>query len=285
VFRRLTRCISRISLPSNLPFSAERTLLLLLLFTVACTATTAPSPTPILEQTVAPASSPSPASNTPIPATTSSLTGVAEGLTTALVTRVIDGDTIIVDIDGVEYRVRYIGIDTPETVAPGQPIECYGKEASERNRDLVEGKTVSLEKDVSETDQFGRLLRYVWVGETMVNAALVADGYALASTYPPDVKHSDLFAALQAEAREDGRGLWAGTCDSPTPVPIDGGCEQSATEEPVIKGNISQSTGERIYHVPGQEFYDRTVIDETAGERWFCTEAEAVQAGWRKSLR
>jgi micrococcal nuclease len=129
------------------------------------------------------------------------LTGVAEGLTTALVTRVIDGDTIIVDIDGVEYRVRYIGIDTPETVAPGQPIECYGKEASERNRDLVEGKTVSLEKDVSETDQFGRLLRYVWVGETMVNAALVADGYALASTYPPDVQHSDLFAGRGARRR------------------------------------------------------------------------------------
>jgi micrococcal nuclease len=252
---------------------------------VACTATTAPSPTPILQQTVTPASSPSPASTAPIPATTPSLTGAPEGLTPALVTRAIDGDTIVVDIDGVEYRVRYIGIDTPETVAPDQPIECYGKEASERNRELVEGKTVGLEKDVSETDQFGRLLRYVWIGETMVNATLVADGYALASTYPPDVKNSDLFASLQAEAREARRGLWGATCESPTPVPIDGGCEYSDTDEPVIKGNISQSTSEKIYHVPGQEFYDRTVIDETAGERWFCTEAEALQAGWRKSLR
>lgn len=197
----------------------------------------------------------------------------------------IDGDTIVVEIDGGEYKVRYIGIDTPETVAPGQPVECYGKEASERNKELVDGKTVGLEKDVSETDQFGRLLRYVWLGETMVNAALVSDGFALASTYPPDVKNSDLFAALQAEAREAGRGLWGTTCTSPTPVPQAGGCEYSGTDEPVIKGNISQSTGEKIYHVPGQAFYDDTVIDETSGERWFCTEAEAIAAGWRKSLR
>lgn len=119
----------------------------------------------------------------------------------------------------------------------------------------------------------------------MVNASLVADGYALASTYPPDVKNSDYFASLQAEARDGGRGLWGAVCTSPTPIPVAGECEYSGSDEPVIKGNISQSTGEKIYHVPGQEFYDRTVIDETSGERWFCTEAEALDAGWRKALR
>jgi micrococcal nuclease len=199
---------------------------------------------------------------------------------------VIDGDTIEVQIDGVEYDVRYIGIDTPETVAPGQPVGCFGPEASARNKALVDGRTVGLEKDVSETDRFGRLLRYVWLGDLMVNAALVADGYALASTYPPDVKHSELFAGLQAEAREAGRGLWGTDCSSPTPsAAAGGGCEYSGTSDPVIKGNISQSTGERIYHVPGGEFYDATVIDEPSGERWFCTEAAAAAAGWRKSLR
>ncbi len=123
-----------------------------------------------------------------------------------------DGDTIRVEIAGEEFRVRYIGIDTPETVDPRRPVECFGKEASERNRQLVDGQTVGLEKDVSETDSFGRLLRYIWVGDQMINATLVEEGYALASTYPPDVKHSQLFASLQAQARDNGRGLWGDAC-------------------------------------------------------------------------
>jgi micrococcal nuclease len=117
-----------------------------------------------------------------------------------------------VEIDGNEYRLRYIGIDTPETVDPRRPVQCFGHEASERNRQLVEGQTVGLEKDVSETDDFDRLLRYVWVGDLMVNATLVEEGYALASTYPPDVRYSEQFAALQRQAREALRGLWGSTC-------------------------------------------------------------------------
>jgi micrococcal nuclease len=77
------------------------------------------------------------------------------------VTRVVDGDTIKVEIDGVQYDVRYIGIDTPETVHPSQPVGCFGPEASARNKELVDGKRVGLEKDVSEMDRYGRLLRYV----------------------------------------------------------------------------------------------------------------------------
>jgi micrococcal nuclease len=208
-------------------------------------------------------------------------------LVPAFVTRVIDGDTIEVQVDGHSFRVRYIGIDTPETAHPQRRFECFGREAAERNRQLVEGKTVGLEKDVSETDSFGRLLRYVWSQGRMVNAVLVDEGFALASTFPPDVRYADLFVTLQARAREAGRGLWApGTCQTPGPAPAaPGACDFSGTNEPVIKGNISTTTGEKIYHVPGGEFYDRTVIDESAGERWFCTEAEAVAAGWRKSKR
>lgn len=136
---------------------------------------------------------------------------VRPGLTPATVTRVVDGDTIRVAIDGREYRVRYIGIDTPE-VDPTQSIGCFGREASERNRELVERTVVGLEKDVSETDQFDRLLRYVWVGDVMVNATLLDEGYALASTYSPDVKYADNFATLQAQAREQSRGLWGPAC-------------------------------------------------------------------------
>ena len=211
---------------------------------------------------------------------------VRAGLTPATVTRVTDGDTIRVEIDGEEFRVRYIGIDTPETVDPRRPVECFGKEASERNRQLVDGQTVGLEKDVSETDSFGRLLRYIWVGDQMINATLVEEGYALASTYPPDVKYSQLFASLQAQARDNGRGLWGAVCNSATASPqAAGACDYSGTAEAVIKGNISIRTGEKIYHVPGGEFYDETAIDTVKGERFFCTQGEAVAAGWRISLR
>lgn len=196
-------------------------------------------------------------------------------------TRVVDGDTIDVLIAGTTYRVRYIGVDTPETVDPRTDVQCYGREASERNHRLVEGKTVLLEKDISEIDKYGRLLRYVWVDGEMVNAALVRDGYAMAISYPPDVKYQELFAGLQQQAREAGLGLWGPVC-IPTPV-APGVCDFSGTGQPVIKGNISQTTGEKIYHVPGGDYYDVTVIDESAGERWFCTEQEAVAAGWRRS--
>ena len=129
-------------------------------------------------------------------------------LTEATVVRVIDGDTIKVDIDGYLYTVRYIGIDTPETVHPQKPVEYFGKEAAEKNRELVWRKTVRLEKDVSETDRYGRLLRYVWVGDVMVNAELARLGYAQVSTYPPDVKYQGLFLQLQREAIETGKGMW-----------------------------------------------------------------------------
>jgi len=121
----------------------------------------------------------------------------------AQVDRVIDGDTIELS-DG--RKVRYIGIDTPESVAPRKPVECFAKEATNRNVELVAGQTVSLEKDVSETDRYGRLLRYVYVHDVMVNQILVSEGYAKVSTYPPDVKYQELFVAAESEARESARG-------------------------------------------------------------------------------
>lgn len=129
-------------------------------------------------------------------------------LVEAEVVRVVDGDTIQVDIDESLYKVRYIGIDTPETVHPQKPVEYFGKEASEKNRELVEGKEVHLEKDISETDKYGRLLRYVWVDDLFVNAELVRLGYAHVATYPPDVKYQDLLLQLEREAEEAGLGLW-----------------------------------------------------------------------------
>lgn len=126
-----------------------------------------------------------------------------------VVSRVIDGDTIELS-DGT--KVRYIGIDTPEST---NKFECYGKEAFEQNKKLVEKKTVRLEKDVSQTDMYGRLLRYVWVGDVMINEILVRDGYAQIATYPPDVKYLDRFLEAERQARLEKKGLWGDVCPLP----------------------------------------------------------------------
>ncbi len=122
---------------------------------------------------------------------------------TATVIQVIDGDTIIIEGD---YRVRYIGIDTPE-IRP--TVEAYGLEAWQANRELVEGKEVRLERDVSETDRYGRLLRYVYVDDVFVNAELVRQGLAEVKSYPPDTKYQDYFEELESLARKSGLGMWA----------------------------------------------------------------------------
>ena len=128
----------------------------------------------------------------------------------AIVARVIDGDTIELT-NG--KKVRYLGINTPETKAPKKIIECFGKEASQRNRELVEGKQIALEKNVSETDKYGRLLRYVYVDDQMVNELLVKEGFAQVSAYPPDVKYQELFIKAEQKAREQKLGLWSTLCD------------------------------------------------------------------------
>lgn len=124
-----------------------------------------------------------------------------------IVVKVIDGDTI--EVEG-KKKVRYIGINTPELHDPRKKVECFGKEAAIMNSDLVEGKEVRLEKDVSETDRYGRLLRYVYIGDLFVNEYLVRQGYALASSYPPDIKYARQFRSAEQEARENNRGLWSG---------------------------------------------------------------------------
>lgn len=218
----------------------------------------------------------------------------------ARVARVIDGDTIDVTIGDARERIRLIGIDTPETKHPSKPVQCFGERATARTTELLQGKDVGLERDVTDRDRYRRLLRYVWLGERLVNAQLVEEGYAQASTYPPDVKHNEGLQQLQREAREAGRGLW-GECRDPaspsaeiepttedggaTPVPqappSSGGRAPPASKTACpaghpIKGN--RSSKELIYHVPGGRFYDRT-----GPEDCFATEDDARAAGYRKS--
>lgn len=132
---------------------------------------------------------------------------------TGVVTKITDGDTIHVNIDGVDYPVRYIGMDTPEVGAKG------AAPASQYNSYLVLGKTVTLIKDVSETDRYDRLLRYVFVGNTFVNYEMVARGYASAGTWEPDTACDAVFAEAMASARTKQLGMWAPVIIPPTSIP------------------------------------------------------------------
>ena len=131
----------------------------------------------------------------------------------AEVLRVVDGDTIVVSLDGVEERVRYIGIDTPETEKPDQRLECYADQATQRNLELVDGTTVGLEFDRELRDRFGRLLAYVEVGGIQINEALVRDGFARTLTIEPNTARAEELAGLEVDAGRAGRGLW-GACES-----------------------------------------------------------------------
>jgi len=127
---------------------------------------------------------------------------------TPLVTRVIDGDTIEVNIAGTIYKIRYIGIDTPELDDKRAEYCALAQEATRYNRQLVKGKTIRLEKDVSETDKYGRLLRYVYADDTFVNAELVRKGLAWAKAYEPDTKYQEILEKAEAAARQDKIGIW-----------------------------------------------------------------------------
>jgi micrococcal nuclease len=127
------------------------------------------------------------------------------------VVRVVDGDTIHVEVGGREETVRYIGVDTPESVKPGTPVQCFAKRASAFNHRLVDGEPVRLVMDAEARDRYGRLLAYVYRvrGKVFVNATLVRRGYAVPLTIPPNVTHAGEFRRLSSAARRAGRGLWS----------------------------------------------------------------------------
>lgn len=129
----------------------------------------------------------------------------------AEVSRVIDGDTVEVEINGREEDVRYIGVDTPESVAPDRPVECFGPESSSLNRRLVEGREVTLIVGQEPRDQYGRLLAYVRLGDVLINAELVRRGFATTLTIPPNDRLAGWLHSLETRARNLGIGLW-GLC-------------------------------------------------------------------------
>ena len=214
------------------------------------------------------------------------------------VLRVADGDTIHINYNGKDEKVRFIGLDTPEIKDPRKPIQCFGREASTKMTELAENKKVRLEfdKTQSERDKYGRLLAFVY-GEDNKNLAyeMIRQGYGNEYTYNSNpYKYQNEFKEAAHKAREENKGLWAeNTCagdatkpaDIPAPKPQPAPAYNPApTHQPqqqaqgacVIKGNVGRNG--KIYHMPGQKYYDKT-----NPEAIFCSEAEAQSAGFRRS--
>jgi micrococcal nuclease len=241
-----------------------------------------------------------------------------------LVTNVIDGDTLDVKINNKEERVRLLLVDTPETKHPSKPIQPFGPEASEFTKQTLLGKQVRLEKDVSERDRYGRVLVYVWVDGKMHNETLIEKGLARVAVFPPDTKYVDEFREKQRQAQEKAIGIWSienyvrdngfqgstapaapkqpnvtlapqqNQSQPTTPAPSKSTSSHTGTQKPFqndpsddierntsCAGKIKGNTNSKIYHVPGGAYYDTTVDNIT----WFCSEAEAQAAGYRKSKR
>jgi micrococcal nuclease len=214
----------------------------------------------------------------------------------AVVTEIVDGDTINVTIGEKAFTVRYIGIDAPETNGGDSP-QCYAREATEANRILVKGQTLRLVKDRTHFDRYGRLLRYAFLSSgVLVNEALVKDGFAFAKRYKPDTRRAVQLERAQAAAKKSNAGMW-GVCDvsallgtqptpftsapaqSPAPPPP---ASSSGEVSPVDAWNcppshpIKGNRNSMIYHTSSSRYYSRT-----KPESCFSSEADAVAAGFR----
>lgn len=220
----------------------------------------------------APASVPDPLSD---PAVLPCISGQAG--TAARVVKVTDGDTIVVDINGVREDVRYLDVDTPELRA-SDPRP--GVAASDFNSQLVQGQTVTLVADGPDRDDYGRLLRHVLVDGRLVSYLLIRSGNA--STFLRDAETlcaAELQQAMLA-AMQERLGIWRNV---PDPEPGFGLCPTGCQQPPTgcaVKGNIN-SKQEKIYHLPAERDYADVEIDPAHGELWFCTIEEAVASGWR----
>ena len=236
-------------------------------------------------------------------------TDVDQGFTKGKVVDVIDGTTIVVDVDGKSFQVRYLGVEVPPSGIGSADGQLLRDSALQFNRFIVEGQTVEMERDEVDTDGQGFLLRYVYVDGEMVNQSMLTSGYAIMSSDPPSLRHLNELTAAQESARRDRRGLWesakhdlVGEAPESTPdqqgtQPFTGGtlplppgspnrtpiCDFSGTSDPVIKGNVDSRTREHLYYVPDSVFYSTTMISESEGDRWFCAESEALTAGWVKA--
>ncbi|MBN3554867.1 thermonuclease family protein [Fictibacillus nanhaiensis] len=197
------------------------------------------------------------------------------------VEKVVDGDTIKVRVDGRLETVRFLLVDTPESVHPSKPVQPFSKEASTYTLRMLEDANVELELGIGERDKYGRLLAYVYADGQSVQENLLKKGLArVAYVFEPNTKYVDQYERIQIQAQKEGVGIWSvenyvqeeGYVSEDTKQP-----ENTANQACTIKGNIN-SSGDKIYHLESGRYYKIT-----KPEKWFCTEKEAVASGFRKS--
>lgn len=189
------------------------------------------------------------------------------------VIEVIDGDTIRVENEesGEVFRVRYLGIDTPEINGSGYE-SCFADLAMERNEELVDDEIVTLEFDVDERDRFGRTLAYVYLGDgTFINLELIEEGYARFYLDKQNTGYQDDFIRGALEAQSDFRGIW-GACG-----------EDRYNRECVIKGNVDKN-GQKYYHLPGDKYYSKTEVNLDKEDQWLCSVEEAGAKNFEHAL-
>lgn len=192
----------------------------------------------------------------------------------------VDGDTIAVNYHGEEKNVRFLLVDSPETSHPRLGEQPYGREAKEYTSSIIKNANkIELEFDIGpREDKYGRLLAYVYVDGKMVQEALLKQGLArVAYVYPPNTRYIDQFNDIQKESKKQGVGIWQVENyvqeDGFNPEELDSQTETENTQSCLIKGNISS---EKIYHTPDSPWYE-----QTKAEVMFCTEQEAINAGFR----
>lgn len=187
------------------------------------------------------------------------------------VIEIIDGDTIKVkDLENRQiFKVRYLGIDAPEP--NGKDYEtCFSNEAMERNKELVSGKTLLLEYDLDRYDRFGRTLAYVYTEDgTFVNLELIENGFARFFLDSFNTLHQEEFLRAAMDSQENYLGLW-GICG-----------EDRFQNKCLIKGNVGTNDYySKFYHLPGDSYYENTVVNLENGDKWFCTIEEAEANGF-----
>ena len=189
----------------------------------------------------------------------------------------VDGDTIWVDIDGKDEKVRFVGVNTPEIAKDGKPAEFMADEAKDFTNSILKNKEIYLERDISDRDKYDRLLRYIWLEEPVANPSLsdiekntlngilVKEGYAYANYYKPDIKYQEYLKELEKSAQENKKGIWSDGTEQK---------EEKIDQTHLIKGNKNS----KVYHLPEWDSYD-TVKEKNAV--YFETEKEAKEAGFR----
>lgn len=197
------------------------------------------------------------------------------------VDRVVDGDTIVVNLNGTQETVRLIGIDTPESVHPDASRNAYGAVSYAFTKSKLEGQNVELEMDVQERDKYGRLLAYVYIGGQMFNKTLLSEGHAKVATYPPNVKYANDFTALQKDAQARGVGIWASKSSATQPKATQNNTGKITTAPAPtvsVSGSYIGNKNSKIFH---HSYCSSVSKMKSSNKVHFNSRTAAVNAGYR----